>query len=368
MAEIKVSDTGIGIPQEAISKIFEPFYQVDSSSTRFHEGTGIGLYHTKELVEILNGTISVSSVVNEGTEFVITLPMEHALDNNFNPIEEEESQSVKIDNENEIKGLIKKKGDQKPLLLIIEDSSDLRAYIKEEFEGMFQILEASNGKEGFLAAIENYPDIVISDIMMPEMDGLQFCKVLKADERTSHIPIILLTAKADEQNIIEGFDFGADDYITKPFNIKLLIAKVDSLLKVRRKLREKYSKEVFSEPEDVYFNAIDKRFLEKLTVIIEANIANSEFQVADLAFEIGMGKTNLYKKVITLTNLPVGDFIRTYRLKHAAKLLLTNQYSVTEVASMIGFNDTSHFIKSFSRQYNFTPKKFIDHNKTAKSD
>lgn len=367
-AEIKVTDTGKGIPQDLLMKIFEPFYQVDSSSTRFHEGTGIGLYHTKELIEILNGSITVSSVEQKGTEFTVTLPVELTPDNGFNPEITEIPYKLNESEKEEEEDVSKKKNSQKPLLLIVEDNSDLRAYIKEEFEALFQIIEASNGKEGFLSSIENYPDLIISDIMMPEMDGLQFCKILKTDERTSHIPVILLTAKADEQNVIEGFDTGADDYITKPFSIKLLIAKVDSLLKGRRKLREKFSKEVFAEPEDGYFNATDKRFLEKLTAIIEKNISNSEFQVADLAFEIGMGKTNLYKKIIALTNLPAGDFIRTFRLKHAARLLLSNEYSVTEVAGMIGFKDTSHFIKSFTRQYDFTPKKFIAQNKKQDSD
>jgi YesN/AraC family two-component response regulator len=222
------------------------------------------------------------------------------------------------------------------------------------------VIEAANGKQGLDMIFEYYPDLVISDIMMPEMDGLELCKRIKNDDRISHIPVILLTAKAEEEDVVGGIEIGADEYITKPFNIKHLYAKADQLLISRQKLKEKFSREVFFEPSNIAFTNTDKRFIEKLIRFVEDNIESENFQVADIAQEIGMGKTNLYKKVQALTNHSVADFVRTIRLKTAAKLLLTTKYSVSEVAFKVGFKDASHFIKSFSKHYNLTPKRFID--------
>jgi len=361
---ISISDSGIGISKENLTKIFDPFYQVDSSNTRFHEGSGIGLFHTQELVSLLNGSIEVSSIVGKGTTFVVLFPLEYA---DFRPaVNINPENGIQIELQADNRRSSKKRSaneimeERNPLLLLVEDNQELRQYIKSEFSHTYTVIEAANGKQGLGMIYEYHPDIIISDIMMPEMDGLEMCKRIKGDEQISHIPIILLTAKADEADVIGGIENGADEYITKPFNIKHLYAKVDQLLVSRRKLKEKFSNEVFFEPSDITFTNTDKRFFEKLIKLVEDNIDNDNFQVADIAQEVGMGKTNLYKKVQALTNQSVADFVRTIRLKTAAKLLLTNEYSVSEVSFKVGFKDASHFIKSFTRQYKLTPKRFID--------
>lgn len=368
--EINISDTGIGIPDDKIRKIFDPFYQVDPSSTRANEGSGIGLYFTHELVELIEGSIKVNSEQGAGTRVIITFPCEYieigqkVKDTGPNPIDED------INTDDQIKIIYSDdqlKLEIKPTLLIVEDNLQMRGYIKDELSPVYKILEAGNGKEGLEMARKSFPDLIVSDIMMPEMDGLEMCRVLKEDVLISHIPIILLTAKVEENDAIEGIETGADDYMAKPFNIKFLGAKIEQLLITRRKLREKYSKEVFSEPNNIAYTNADRVFLQKLITLVEINLSNEDFLVNDIARNIGMGKTNLYKKVLALTNQSVADFVRGVKLKKAAHLLSTNEYSVSEVAYQVGFKDASHFIKSFTRQYGFTPKKFVEQQK-AKSE
>jgi len=368
---IKISDTGIGIPKDKINKIFEPFYQVDSSNTRFHEGSGIGLYHTQELVSLLNGSLHVNSTEGKGTTFEVLFPCEFS---NIKPSANILSdRNLQTDTFAERKGETEKLSftqvleERNPILLIVEDNLELRKYIQTEFSHNYTVIDAANGKQGLEMIYKYYPDLIISDIMMPEMDGLELCKRIKNDDQISHIPIILLTAKADEEDVIGGIELGADEYITKPFNIKHLFAKADQLLLSRRKLKEKFGSEVFFEPTNMAFTNADKRFLEKLVKLVEDNLASESFQVADIAMEMGMGKTNLYKKVQALTNQSVADFVRTIRLKTAAKLLLSNEYSVSEVSFQVGFKDASHFIKSFTRQYKLTPKRFIEQQMQLKS-
>ncbi len=366
---VQVSDTGIGIPKDQLNKIFEPFYQVDSSNTRFHEGSGIGLYHTQELVLLLDGTINISSAEGKGTTVEVKFPYEVSTDNFETAVVGKQTDKTKrttyrATEAANIDQIMEKRN---PLLLLVEDNAELRAYINAEFCHSYTVIEAENGKQGLGMIREYQPDLIISDIMMPEMDGLELCRQIKEDEQISHIPIILLTAKADEADVIGGIELGADEYITKPFNIKHLYAKADQLLLTRSKLKEKFSKEVFFEASKMAFSQADKRFLEKLIQLVEKNIASENFQVADIAQEIGMGKTNLYKKVQAITNQSVADFVRTIRLKTAAKLLLTNELSVSEVSFQVGFKDASHFIKSFTRQYNITPKRFIEQQRQNRS-
>jgi signal transduction histidine kinase/ligand-binding sensor domain-containing protein/DNA-binding response OmpR family regulator len=361
-----VTDTGIGISQKEINRIFEPFYQVDGSSTRFHEGSGIGLYHTHELIDIINGSIQVSSELGKGTIIKVAFPYEAADQTDsvsqdrtplFIPAEAKKDEIEIVDSQNKLKI------DFKAKVLIVEDNSEMRNYLHNELSNKFKIIEATNGEEGLNMARNHYPDLIISDIMMPGMDGLEMCRILKTDPGISHIPIVLLTARAETSMMIEGIETGADEYIPKPFNIDLLLAKIEQLLQSRKALKEKFSKEVFSEPSNIAYTSADRVFLQKLISLVENNLTNEEFLVHDIAQEIGMGKTNLYKKVLALTNQPVAEFVRNIRLKKAAHLLLTQEYSVSEVAFMVGFKDTSHFIKSFSRQYNLTPKKFIEQQK-----
>jgi signal transduction histidine kinase/DNA-binding response OmpR family regulator len=363
---IIISDTGIGISPNNFTKIFDPFYQIDSSTTRFHEGSGIGLYHSRELAEAIGGSINIESELGKGTTVKLIFPLE--------PFDIESGITKSQDNDPEkehelddgTNGFAYNKNKRnialKASILIVEDNLQLRNYLKSELSESYTIYEASNGREGYEMALKYYPELVISDIMMPEMDGLDLCRAIKEDQLISHIPVILLTAKVDENDAIEGIATGADDYIPKPFNIEYLAAKIEQLLTSRKKLREKFSKEVFLEPSNIGFSNTDKVFLQKLIKIIEDNITNEDFLVNDIAREIGIGKTNLYKKITALTDQSVADFVRKIKLKKAAHLLLTNEYSVSEVSYMVGYKDASHFIKSFSRQYGLTPKKFIEQN------
>jgi signal transduction histidine kinase/ligand-binding sensor domain-containing protein/DNA-binding response OmpR family regulator len=366
---VSVADTGIGIAKNEITKIFDPFYQVDASNTRFHEGSGIGLYHTRELIDIIGGNIQIDSEPGIGTTVKIYFLLEsHShLTSEIQPNDMlGNKQLVQSTLSDEVISDKKLAVDVKPIILIVEDNIQLRAYIKDELGIRYKIIEAPNGRVGLEMAHRNFPDLIISDIMMPEMDGLELCRTLKDDELISHIPVILLTARVEESDAIAGIETGADDYIPKPFNIKLLEAKVEQLLTTRRKLREKFSKEIFSEPSNIAFTNADQVFLQKLIKLIEDNISNEDFLVNDIAQEIGMGKTNLYKKVLALTDQSVADFVRSIKLKKAALLLISNEYSVSEVAYQVGFKDASHFIKSFTRQYKFTPKKFIEQQKLKK--
>jgi len=365
---LKISDTGIGIPKDKINKIFEPFYQVDSSNTRFHEGSGIGLYHTQELVSLLDGSIQVTSTEGKGTTFEVLFPFEYSESkiSVFSNSENFGQINTEVQKNTEKMSLTQVLEEQNPILLLVEDNLELRKYIHTEFSQNYTVIEAANGKQGLEMIYKYYPDLIISDIMMPEMDGLELCQRIKNDDQISHIPIILLTAKADEGDVIGGIELGADEYITKPFNIKHLFAKAEQLFLSRRKLKEKFGNEVFFEPSNMAFTNADKRFLEKLVKLVEDNLGSESFQVADIAQEIGMGKTNLYKKVQALTNQSVADFVRTIRLKTAAKLLLSNEYSVSEVSFQVGFKDASHFIKSFTRQYKLTPKRFIEQQMQTK--
>jgi signal transduction histidine kinase/ligand-binding sensor domain-containing protein/DNA-binding response OmpR family regulator len=362
---VSVADTGIGISRQDKTKIFEPFYQVDSSSTRYHEGSGIGLYHTRELIELIDGKIDVESEPGSGTTISISFPLEPALFADIAP-GNHDSNEKEFPSPGDVidSGLVhtdnKLKLQFRPNLLIVEDNLEMRTYIKSELSSRYNIIEAVNGKEGVALAKKNFPDLIISDVMMPEMNGLDLCRIIKEDELVSHIPVILLTARVEIGYAIEGLETGADDYIPKPFNIDFLEARIEQLLTSRRILKEKFSKEFYSEPSNIPFTNADKVFLQKLIKLVEDNLAEEDFLVNDIAQGIGMSKTNLYRKVLALTNQSVADFVRNIRLKKAAHLLLSNEYSVSEVASHVGFKDTSHFIKSFTRQYNYTPKKFVE--------
>ncbi len=282
--ELSVRDTGVGIPPEQLEKIFDRFYQVDESQTREHEGSGIGLALVKELVELHHGTIEVRSEVGRGTEFTVRLPLgrSHLKDEEIleapaalepgtyeasavlggkhfeEPIEEGESPAA---------------GDQRPIVLIVEDNADVRAYIKSFLVDSYHILEARDGAAGIEKAQETVPDIVISDVMMPKKDGYEVCKTLKLDEKTSHIPVILLTAKAASENRIEGLETGADDYLVKPFEPKELLARVKNLIDLRRKLRERFSVGEVLKPGEITVSSIDDAFLQKVKAIVEVHIS-----------------------------------------------------------------------------------------------
>jgi signal transduction histidine kinase/ligand-binding sensor domain-containing protein/DNA-binding response OmpR family regulator len=362
-AEIIVRDTGIGIPAEHLSKIFERFYQVDMSNTRGYEGSGIGLSLTKELVELHHGTIEVSSELNVGTVFTVRLPLgkEHLSDDEIIVISEGQIEQVESPlNPSEIS--IEPEPDEKLLedtILIIEDNGDLRSYIRAELRKDFKLIEAENGEEGLKIAIREIPTLVVTDLMMPKKDGLSVCHELKEDERTSHIPVILLTAKADIDSKLRGLQTGADDYMAKPFGMAELRIRIQNLIAIRKKLHTKFARNTTVLPSELSTDSSEGRFLKKLVGVVETHISETTFGVESLAIEMAVSKTQLYRKFQAITGSGPNEFIRHIRLHRAADLLRNKSGNVSEVAYQVGFNNLSYFAKCFKEKFGAAPNEFL---------
>jgi len=373
--EISFSDSGIGISEERIDKIFDRFFQVDGSHTREQEGTGIGLALTKELVELHKGEIEVESEEGKGTSFTVRLLLgkdhlkpEEIIEEKVKeekkaviPIEKAElipesrTKEEKIDVET-----ITETG--KPTLLIVEDNVDVRNYIRGYLEKSFRISEAVDGKDGLDKSLKYMPDLIVSDVMMPKMDGFELCKKLKTDERTSHIPVILLTAKASGQDKIEGLEIGADDYLMKPFDAEELKARIKNLIEQRRKLRERFHREIGIKPKDIATTSMDQQFLQKVINIVEKHISDPDLSIEDFSKEVGMSRIHLNRKLKALTDKTTSDFISTLRLKRAAILLQQKSTTVSEVAFDVGFNNLSYFARKFREQFGILPSEYTIQN------
>lgn len=377
--EFSVRDSGPGIPAEQIDRIFDRFYQVDNSLTREQEGSGIGLALTRELVELHQGSISVYSEVGKGTQFVVLLPLELVHSNNLDAQKNGAASRFEIPPGVHTEGAsnytapssaaVETEADTNvsiPLVLIVEDNEDLRYFLRqclaEETNFSYRVIEAANGQDGYEIAIAQIPDLIISDIMMPKIDGMQLCHMLKKDKRTDHIPIILLTAKASGESKIEGLETGADDYLTKPFQEHELLARVKNLIEGRRKLRERFSREVTLQPASIPMTSMDEKLLQHVMKIMEEHMSDSNFGVEAFGREAGMSRTQLHRKLKALTDQSPGDFIRMMRLKRAAELLNNHVGSIAEVAFMVGFTDPSYFTKCFQKQFGRTPSEYILQN------
>lgn len=247
-------------------------------------------------------------------------------------------------------------------ILIIEDNDELRAFIATCLETSYKVLQADNGSKGWDIAVGELPELIVTDVMMPEMDGNEFCRNLKNDERTSHIPVIMLTAKVAVAQQIEGLESGADIYLTKPFSVVVLQTYIANLLKSKEILRQHYSQKIFLEPSNVEVGTVDKKFMERLMKIVEDNLSNSEFSIPDLSRELGMSKAVLYKKFSALVKIPIAEFIKTLRFKKAAMLLLNDGFNISEVAWEVGFNDRKYFSKEFKKFYGKSPSEYITDN------
>ncbi len=360
---IEVSDTGIGIESEKLNKIFDRFFQVDDTQNRKYEGTGIGLAIVKEMVGVLKGKISVESQRNVGTTFTINLPIDFVTWQGFIVEKNEDLAIYKNDSQAKLSvnlPIERNSLENDNIMLIVDDNEDIRYYIRSIFEKEFKIIEATNGKDGIEKATAQVPDIIISDLMMPEMDGFEFCKILKADEKTSHIPIIMLTAKANIESRIEGLELGADDYLIKPFNNQEMEARVKNLLVIREKLKKYYQKnstQILVDT-DVKINIIDEQFIKKVKDIIENHLSDSQFSIEQLANEVSLSTTQLRRKIKALSNQTIVEFIRLYRLEKAAQLLNQNAGNVSEIAFNVGFDSLSYFSKVFQETYGVSPSDF----------
>ncbi len=362
---IKIKDNGIGIPSDKLPYIFNRFYKVDEVSSAKSEGTGIGLALTKELVTLLKGKISVQSHPATGTEFSVTLPItnnspvKHDIDlervkSGISFFIEDGIRRTEKDNQH------KEKTKDLPILLIVEDNTDVIHYLESILCAEYNIRIATNGQEALDLAFEIIPDIVISDVMMPVMDGFILCEKLKTDERTSHIPVILLTAMATDMKKLEGLETGADDYLIKPFNDKELKVRTRNLIEQRRKLRERFSRNIAISPKEIAVTSADERFMIRALDIIEKNMSSPEFGVSFFGKEVGMSHSQLYRKIHALTNLTPVELIRTMRLKRAASLLKQKYGNISEVAYETGFNSPSYFSDCFQKQFGKSPTEFIE--------
>lgn len=349
--EVKVKDDGEGIPEGDLEHIFDQYFQSDHPEGGEYAGTGIGLALTKELVELHLGTISVLSEPGHGTEFTVTLPAGGEVTPQYK-FRKKTPNELPVDST----GLPEKSG-QKPLLLLIEDNEDVRDYVRNIMASDYKIELAINGLLGVEKALEIIPDLVISDVMMPGMNGYQVCERLKSDEKTSHIPLILLTAKAAVEDRIEGLEHKADDYIVKPFVPKELQVRSSNLIENRLRMREKFSKEFVFKPGEIEVSSVEDKFLEKLKNELEKNLDNDQLGVEDIAGSMSMSRSQLLRKLKALTNLTPNEFIRNYRLVRARELILNDAGSTAEIAFDVGFSSPSYFTRCFREYFGIPPSE-----------
>ncbi len=354
---IGVKDTGAGIPSESLPFIFDRFYQVENEATRTAEGTGIGLAVTKELVKLLGGTISVQSEPGVGTEFTIALPVTRNA-----PLASGEEKEV----ENTPSMPAGKPGSaavktplssDAPLLMIVEDNADVVLYLRSLLQNGYRIEVAADGPTGLSKAIEHVPDIILSDVMMPGMDGFQLCKMLKTDIRTSHVPIILLTAKADMASRIEGLQHGADAYLVKPFEKAELFVRLEKLVELRKRLQQRYSN-AGAEVAPQAATRLEDIFMQQVRSILEAHLDDEAFGISSLCRSLGMSRAQLYRKFQALTDQPVAQYFRALRLHRAKELLRNTGLHVSEIAFEVGFKDPAHFTRSFTEEFGVNPTEW----------
>ena len=348
---ILVKDNGRGISPEYLPQIFDRFYRVENPLLQSQSGSGLGLALTRELIKLMNGSINVESKLGSGTCFTITLPV-----TNNAPLKEKISDSEIIDyfenTNHEHSSIHIHHTDNSPVLLIVEDNNDLTEYLYETLATDYQIKIASNGKSGLELAVEIIPDIIISDVMMPVMDGISMLEQLKKDIRTSHIPVIMLTAKADITSKLTGLAKGADEYLPKPFHEKELRIRLKNLIEMRQRLQEHFASMT---PADSHLRdkslIIENEFIRKVRSHMEDNIANEEFDIQNLCHEIAMSRAQLYRKFKALTGKSVFEYLRILRLHRAKELLLTSDLNITQVCFDVGFNNLSHFSRIFNEEF-----------------
>ena len=371
---LDVKDTGKGISQDEADKIFERFFQAKGAAS----GTGIGLALVKSFVELHHGEARVESELGKGSDFIVVIPREQEYDsqvihndvdiadNSVNASASDgknvvdESVLQYIDDGDRSRGKVQQlvsENTNRPTVLVIDDNTDIRQYERTLLQDEYIVLEAADGKEGLSVAIKEVPDLVICDVMMPVMDGLEFTEQLKTNTATSHIPVIMLTAKNLEEHRAEGYEHGADSYITKPFHSKVLLARIENLLRQRQLLKNLYqgTKEAEKEISEAHLEDRDKQFLKQLQAIIQKNLSDSEFGVEDMGQQIGLSRVQLYRKVKAMTGSSVVDLLRKARLAKARRLLETRSMSVSEVAYEVGFSAPSYFTKCFKEEYGMLP-------------
>ncbi|WP_301246750.1 hybrid sensor histidine kinase/response regulator transcription factor, partial [Phocaeicola sartorii] len=354
--EISVSDTGHGIAAEALPHIFDRYYQAKSKYQA--SGSGIGLALVKGLSELHEGILKVESALDTGTTFTLRLLTENTYPNAIHtqhdtekkPMDAEETTVADTPTENH------------PIVLVVEDNTDIREYIRSSFTEFYEVITAKDGKEGWELAQGRIPNIIVSDIMMPVMDGIELCKRVKEDMRTSHIPVILLTAKDSLQDKEEGYASGADSYLTKPFSAKLLHSRINNLLENRKKIASLLALADTQPKQESAVNSLNKldnEFLQKITQIIEENLEMEKMDIAFIADKMCMSHSTLYRKIKGLTDMSANEFIRKVKMRKGAELLMSGQYTISEIAYMIGFSSVAYFRQCFKDEYGMSPSDYV---------
>jgi signal transduction histidine kinase/ligand-binding sensor domain-containing protein/DNA-binding response OmpR family regulator len=362
---IRVKDSGIGIPQDKKEKIFERFFQNSTVASILNQGSGIGLSITKEFVKMQGGTIEVESEVGKGTTFLIQLPfspMEVSKENGRLQKEHLEPEIVAEEKEWVAEARTEvgvKKRPEMPSVLLVEDNEDFRFYLKDNLRLQYRVFEAANGKEGWQKALAEHPQLIVSDISMPYMDGIELCRKIKLDKRTSHIPVILLTALSGEEDQIRGLETGANDYVTKPFNFEVLNAKIKNLLVLNQSFKDTYTKQIKVSSAEVQVESADEKLMQNIMLYIEENLTDTQLSVENLSRHVGMSRSSLYSKLVELSGQTPVEFIRSVKLDKAAALLEKSDMTIAQIAYSVGFSTPNYFSRSFKEKFNMLPSEYI---------
>jgi signal transduction histidine kinase/DNA-binding response OmpR family regulator/ligand-binding sensor domain-containing protein len=356
-AMIKIADTGTGIPEEKIAKIFDRFYQLENQENS-KQGSGIGLHLVKEYVNLHNGMILAESVLNKGSVFTVLIPTDLKKEN----LEPEAIPVNAKDENNRMEIKEPAKSANRKTILIVEDNDEFRQFLLEQLEPEFLIIEAANGEEGEQQALKESPDLIITDIMMPKVDGVELCSRIKNNIQTSHIPLILLTARTSDESKLIGYEAGADEYISKPFNFDILLLRIQKLIKQQEDRKEKFRNSIEINPNTITITSLDEVLIQKALAHIEANMSNTDYSIDDLSNGIGLSRANLYRKIQSIAGETPAGFIRSIRLKRAAQLLYDTKLNISEIADMVGFGTIKYFNIHFKEEFGVTPTQYRQNN------
>jgi signal transduction histidine kinase/ligand-binding sensor domain-containing protein/DNA-binding response OmpR family regulator len=360
---IQVKDSGIGIPADKHERIFEHFFQNDIPESMVNTGTGIGLSITREFVKLHNGNISVESEPEKGTCFTVTIPAYKI----FKQVSTDQPVQIPIANKEVPTEEPESDKGHKKTILVVEDNEDLRFYLKENLKGSYHVEEAVNGSEGWEKIQKLNPELVVSDIMMPVMDGIELARKIKTNTLTAHIPVILLTAMGSEEKQVEGFGIGINDYITKPFTFEILASRIRNLLAQQKLLQKKFQKQIEVNPSEITVTSLDEQFIKQVLEAVEKNMDNPNFSVEDLGQEVCLSRASLYRKILSLTGRTPLEFIHSIRMKRAAQLLEKSGKTVAEIAYEVGFNNPKHFTKCFKEEFKVLPSQYLQEKNKQKA-
>jgi len=364
---IEVEDDGIGIERNELQNIFQNFYQVDSSIATKNNvpGTGIGLALARELVLLHKGTIDAESELGKGSLFRVVLPVISCqLSVGSEQLSDDRQRSADDGQQSADDSPLSTVNSQlstvnSPLILIVEDNADMRLFIRDILKDNYRLIEAENGKAGLQKAIEKMPDLIVSDVMMPEMNGMELCQRLKSEPRTSHIPVVLLTALSATESKLKGLQTGADDYVTKPFHAELLLVRIKNLIESRRQLQLKFKRLIDVDPSEVVTNVPDEKLLKKAIELVENNMENLDFGIQQFIEGMHVSRRGLYDKLKAITGMTISEFINSIRLRRAAKLMLTKEYTISEITFKVGFQNRSQLNRAFNDQFSMSPTEYI---------